>query len=61
MYIERRNNIVYFNNDDGIAYGYLVSVDGGYRMAFYAGFVISNSELREVSNEIMMLVKTISS
>ncbi len=52
MLVEKRGNVVYFNNDDGIAYGYIVSVDGGYRMAFYAGIVITYEELVEVSQQI---------
>lgn len=52
MKIERRDNIIYFYNDHGIAYGYLLDTQEGYRMAWYAGIVMQPEEMRELSREI---------
>jgi hypothetical protein len=52
LIVERKDNIIYFNNDDGIAYGYVLRTPEGYRMAFYAGIVISPEDLRIVNKEV---------
>ena len=59
MQIERRDNIIYFNNDDGIAYGYVLRAPEGYRMAFYAGIVIDAEDLRIVNKEVTQFINTV--
>lgn len=59
MNIERRNNLITFNNDDDISYGYLLETPEGYRMAWYAGIVMSSQDLRELSREITNFVNRV--
>lgn len=57
--IERRNNLITFNNEHGISYGYLVEGPDGYRMAWYAGIVMSHQDLRDLAREITNFVNRV--
>jgi hypothetical protein len=59
MQIERRDNIVYFNNDHGVAFGYLLDTTEGYRMSWYSGIVMQDGDLREFTREITNFINRV--
>ena len=59
MQIQRKDNIICFNNDDGIAYGYVLRTPKGYHMAWYAGIVISSEDLRIVNKEVTTFINRV--